>query len=477
MQMKKLITSLFIFSSLFCLSQKQGAIWYFGDHAGLDLSNSMATPLVNGATYNAGTNGSEGTAVLSDSAGNLLFYTNGQYAWNRNHQIMPNGDSLLGNISSTQSAIIVPKPGSSRYFYIFTIDDFNNDNLKYGFRYSVVDICLDGGFGDILASEKNIKLLDTVAEKITAVRHANGLDYWIIVHKYFSNAFYSYHLSPSGIVDTSISYIGSTHPGLMVGVGGAIGELKASPDGNKLAIVNGQSAPNIAEYFNYNRNTGIVSDCVSVQTNSNYSYYGVSFSPDNSKLYISCWLNNNGIYQFDLNAGGGNPDSVKASKTQVTNLTCYAMQLAMNGKIYISRAGNPGYVSVINYPDNPGLSCGFKDSAIYLNGKTCSLGLPNFIDSYDYSNTTYDCSNGIEELSIKQALLYPNPTSGNFSIKTLYGVAIISIYNSLSQAVYENKHPSQNQEIDLSDQNPGVYFCKIQSEAGEKVLKVIKTNP
>lgn len=76
---------------------------------------------------------------------------------------MPNGDSLLGNPLSTQAALVIPLPGSSRYFYLFTTDDFYLDSLKYGFRYSVVDICLDNGYGDVITGNKNIFLLDTVA--------------------------------------------------------------------------------------------------------------------------------------------------------------------------------------------------------------------------------------------------------------------------------------------------------------------------
>jgi hypothetical protein len=285
-------------------AQKQGNIWYFGNHAGLDFNGSIPVALTNGQTYSPDGSPIEGCAVISDSTGSLLFYTNGNKVWNQNQQVMPHGDSLDSDFSSTQAALIIPQPGSSRYFYVFTVDDFYEDHLKYGFRYSMVDITLDNCLGDVITNQKNILLLDTVCEKLTGVRHTNGTDYWIIVHKYFSNTFYSYHLSSAGIVDTVVSQIGSVHPANMVGLGGAIGQLKASPNGNMLAIVNGNSNHSIAEYFNFDKNTGIVSNLVNIQTDTLYNYYGVSFSPDNSKLYISCWLNNNGVYQFNLNAAG-----------------------------------------------------------------------------------------------------------------------------------------------------------------------------
>lgn len=426
--MKKIFILLIIFLPLLSIAQKQGNIWYFGADAGLDFNSGIPIPLTNGQTYTSYNSCAlEGTAIISDSSGALLFYTNGQTIWNKNQQIMLNGDSLLGNYSSTQAALIVPQPGCSRYFYVFTTDDFCNNNLKYGFRYSIVDICLDNGLGAVMLNQKNLKLLDTVCEKITAVRHANGIDYWVIVHKYFSDAFYSYHLSSAGIVDTVISHIGSIHPDTADDqyTGPAIGQLKSSPNGNKLAIVTGNSgnANNaIAEYFDFDNNTGIISNCVSIKTNPN-NYYGVSFSPDNSKIYITYWLNSgSGVCQFNLNAGDGNADSVIASRTIIINnvYNYWALQLATDGKIYVALSGN--YISVINNPNSIGVNCNFVDSAIYLNGKICSFGLPNFIDSYDYSNTIYNCETTINEEQAynNNAVLYqnsPNPFGEGTMIK------------------------------------------------------------
>ncbi|MEO8147332.1 MAG: T9SS type A sorting domain-containing protein [Bacteroidia bacterium] len=402
-QRLKVIGLLFLFGmscGVLHAQNKQGNIWYFGDHAGIDFNSGSPVALTNGQTYSPDINSLviEGTAVISDSSGALLFYTNGTKVWNKNHLVMPNGDSLLGNFSSTQSALIVPQPGSSRYFYVFTTSDFYYQDLQYGFRYSMVDICLDGGSGDVITNQKNILILDTVAEKLTAIRHANGTDYWIIVHKYYSDAFYSYHLSAAGLIDTVISHVGSRHP-LNSNpniTGYAIGYLKASPNGQKLCCVstNGYC---IAEYFDFDKSTGIVSNCVNIQTDSVYNYYGVSFSPDNSKLYIAGNLNDYNIYQYDLNAGSGNPDSVKASRTPVAiqGNNYLALQLMTDGKIYVAR-GNPStYLGAINLPNNLGLSCNYLDSAVYLNGKTASFGLPNFIDSYDYSNSIYNCITGI----------------------------------------------------------------------------------
>lgn len=472
--MNKLLT-VFILLPLFCVGQKQGNIWYFGNHAGLDFNSGSAIPLTDGQTYPYDATPIEGTAVISDSSGALLFYTNGMKIWNKNHQVMPNGNGILSSFSSTQSALIVPQPGSSRYFYVFTTDDFYLHELEYGFRYSIVDICLDSGLGDVMVNQKNILLLDTVAEKLTAIRHANGLDYWIIVHKFFSDAFYSYHLSTSGIINTVISHVGSFHP-LQTALQdnwASIGYLKASPDGSKIAIVNANTGPHaIAEYFDFDKNTGIVSNWINLQTQSNfqnnYQYYGISFSPDNSKLYITHCLNQNGIYQFDLNAGNGNRDSVIASKTRITGQEwSWSLQLATDGKIYSTSQGQ--YLSVINNPNNAGIACNFIDSAIYLNTGITSIGLPNFIDSYDYSNATYNCATtGInDEDLIDKVSAFPNPFTTQTTLQTdkVLNDATLTLYNSLGQQARQvNNINGQTVTLHRDNLPSGLYYLQLTQD-------------
>ena len=400
------------------LCQNQANIWYFGDHAGIQFNSGSPTSLTNGAigfenNFNyAGinVNYSEGTSAISDSLGNLLFYSDGQKIWNQNHQIMYNGDSLMGNFSSTQSSIIVPKPNSSRYFYVFTVDDQNESQLKYGFRYSIVDICLDNGFGGVISTQKNILLLDTVAEKVAAVKHSNGIDYWIVTHKLYSDKFYAYLLTENGISDTVISQIGSIHPY-------AQGQLKISPNGEKLALSANQHyiPPYYLELFDFNKTTGHVFNPISLVSPYNLPVFGIEFSPDNSKLYCVYSGTNPqgmGIVQYNINAG--TESNINNSMNIVYNTTSAialrALQLGPNGKIYQVSANNPKYLLSINYPNNYGISCNVQDSAVYLNGKRGSIGLPSFISDFAYHNNDYKCFNSISEVNIYNSLKnYPNP--------------------------------------------------------------------
>ena len=136
------LTNLFLLLSAFGLhAQHKADIWYFGDYAGMDFRNGSPVALTNSAMSQY-----EGCATISDKDGNLLFYTDGMTVWNKNHSIMQNGTGLMGAPSSSQSGIIVPKPGSNNLYYIFTVP-FETD--PGGLRYSIVDMTLNGGLGAV----------------------------------------------------------------------------------------------------------------------------------------------------------------------------------------------------------------------------------------------------------------------------------------------------------------------------------------
>jgi hypothetical protein len=135
---KSTIIFLSHFFICFALQAQQNNNWYFGQRAGIRFSGSpgQVTPvtLTDGAMIT-----DEGSAAISDSNGQLLFYTNGITVFNRQHQVMLNGNDLKGNISSCQAVIIVPVPGNDSIYYIFTTDAIEN-NFSSGYNYSIVNM-------------------------------------------------------------------------------------------------------------------------------------------------------------------------------------------------------------------------------------------------------------------------------------------------------------------------------------------------
>ncbi|MCF6295551.1 MAG: cell surface protein, partial [Flavobacteriaceae bacterium] len=97
--MKKILLILTLFISINVAGQGEAANWYFGFGAGMqfDLATGNTTALNDGQLST-----NEGCSTISDANGNLLFYSDGTTVWNRNHQVMPNGNGLFGDSSSTQ---------------------------------------------------------------------------------------------------------------------------------------------------------------------------------------------------------------------------------------------------------------------------------------------------------------------------------------------------------------------------------------
>lgn len=468
-----LISLLLILTFYTTYGQKQGNIWYFGDHAGLNFNNNPPTPLLNGQTDFPGTSQfNEGCSSISDSSGSLLFYSNGMKIWNNQQQIMPNGNSLMGHSSSTESCIILPQPNSQRYFYVFTTDAAEN-NYQNGLRYSIVDMCLNNGKGDILAASKNIFLADTLAEKLICIKHSNGSDYWIVAQKLQTDIFYSFKLTSIGIVDTVISHTGTQR---FVGVG----QMKASPNGQMIA----DASPNdwflgafhngFTSLLDFDPATGIVSNERTLSSAS--TEYGVSFSQDNSKLYFSK-MGYGEVYQYNLNAG--NLSAIIASKTNIISNgpdSWRQMQLGPDGKIYLSRTSK-SYLSIIENPNNSCPACSYVDSAIYLGGQLTSFGLPNFIAGYDYSNTSYNCQVGINQINNSDLAMkvYPNPAQGAFTIelpeKEIFTLLVSDI---MGRKIYERKNSNGIVKIDCSSFSDGIYFIQAVNDENILTYKFIK---
>lgn len=357
-------------------AQLEGQNWYMGNQAGVSFASGFPVALTNGQMTSY-----EGCATLSSPNGQLIAYTNGENVWDRSHQVMPNGSSGLGGHNSTsQTALLLPAPNNQQLVYLFCIDAIDN-NLVGGLRYSLIDLNAHGGLGDVTTTKGIVLPTPTVGgkvtEKLTAVRHANGRDYWIVVHGWQSNAFYSFLLSPSGISTVPVvSNIGSVHQGggSFFNAGNAIGCMKASPDGRHLALA---QRDNLSELFDFNNATGGVSNYVSLGA---WSYnYGVEFSPDNSRLYISLVLDGQ-LMQFNLLAGS--PAAIRASAQLVgTGARSGTLQLGPNNKLYIATYNNL-YMDVVNNPNALGTACGYQANAVSLGGKLGQNGLPNMPNAF-----------------------------------------------------------------------------------------------
>lgn len=367
-------------------AQGQNNNWYFGTLAAVSF-NSGTPVSISGSAINT----NEGCASVSDASGNLLFYTDGSLVWNRNNQIMnANNVVLLGNGSSTQSAIIVPKPASATEYYVFTADQGGYGGPNLGVHYSIVDMALNSGLGGLTTT--NVLLLAPPAtEKLSACRHNNCSDYWVLTHSFGDNQFQAFQVTANGVLPPVVSNVGTPHLNTSGQFNETIGHLKISPDRSKVAV-SVYGTPGFAEVFDFDASTGIVSNPIAT-LNSNTqngfdSFYGLSFSPNSNLLYVGFTgivAQPNEVRQYDLTAGSS--AAIQASvqivaTSPIGGTSIYgALQLGPDDKIYMVDLTNQ--LSVINNPDVPGAGCGFQAGAVTLSFGSGTFGLPNLIDDSD----------------------------------------------------------------------------------------------
>lgn len=366
--------------------------WYFARHAGMRFD--AAGPV---ALSDAAINTVEGSASISDADGQLQIYTDGIRIWNRLHQVINGADQLGGSLTSTQSALIVPWPGSLTRMLVFSVD---SEGGPKGVSYVVVDMQLNGGLGGI--SQTATRLLDRSTEKITAVQHCNGRDYWIIVHEAGNASFRVWLLTAAGLSSApQIITVGTAHD---VQAQANIGYLKASPNGRWLAIAS--FGGSFVEMFRFNNATGLISEPFLLNDLQWTEPYGLEFSPGNQFIYVSGIEARPTIFQFDLSRP--TPQSIRDSRVAVAveNDNRYgALQTGPDGRIYVAKnAGH--YLAVIHEPDQPGIACSFADDDFFLGTGESAIGLPSFVPAFfaplpelDLRFTSTECT-GAGELAI-----------------------------------------------------------------------------
>jgi len=352
--------------------------WLFAAHAGINFN-----PIKTGATptiMTGNTNSQEGCATISDSEGELLFYTNGETIFTKYNEVMMNGTGLSSSGTSTQSSIIVPRPDTNKY-YVFTTDFNGSPN---GFEYSIVNMDLQGGEGEV--ETKNIKLInDPVSEKVTACNHLTEDAYWIITHTSGDSSYYAYKLNSTIISGPIISNVGSIH-------NTARGYMKTSPNGEK--IISLLYDEDIIDVGDFDAATGGVSNILTL-TGLTYDVgpYGLEFSSDSSKFYVSEGAGEK-IYQFDLSYTTASDivENVIELPT-ISGASLGALQMGADEKIYVADLNNP-FLHVIHRPNGLGVQCNlhvndFSLTSSTITGITSQWGLPNVITTKALSCDRY----------------------------------------------------------------------------------------
>ena len=309
--------------------------WVFGYGCALSFATGVPVP-VSGRLNVSGEPG----AQMSDGAGNLLFYSDGLKVYTAGNAIMPNSNGLLAGYSSHNGVIAVPRPGSVSQYFLFTVRQWEDGPTANPVNYSVVDMTLNAGQGDIPSGQKNILVVlpgspTTMVEGVALIPHCNGTDWWLILNGdgTASGKIFVTLVTSAGPTTTTVYNIGMTMAGVPAGA------ITPTPDGTRIAMANLSSKQIAAD--NFDRATGVPTTVLAPMAVN--AWADVALSPDGKLIYYSFDDGTTiGVRQMEI--------ATLQVRDVLLNQRC-GIKPGPDNKIYLGSGGAPA-IHCINYPNS-----------------------------------------------------------------------------------------------------------------------------
>jgi hypothetical protein len=318
----------------------------------------------------------DNNTVFSDSNGKVVAIFNGYWVNDRSWEKMKGGDSLryenepnlFGYSVSDipQGGMFLPWPNHPDSLLLFYVSQGNAGIQSFvelaslHLQYALIRLSGNSGLGEVTI-RRYVVLEDTIQYgRLSACKHANGRDWWMMINERNTNRWYQYLLDPSGI-----NLLGQQEIGLPIIDG--LSQSAYSPDGMHYAAFNAIDINNdYLDVYDFDRCVGLFSNHRQLHFSGGFAG-GVAISPNSKYLYVSYTTK---LYQYDLKA----PD-LADSEILIdvydgyinTSATVWDFsQLAPDGKIYICSPGSTKIVHVIHSPDEAGTACQFEQHGIHL---------------------------------------------------------------------------------------------------------------
>ncbi len=430
---------------------------------------------------------------VCDDDGKLLFYTNGCQVANRLHQVMPNGTDLndgylidvihdgeCDGYRSGNSLTILQDPINTQGYYIIhkqiDIDSISGELFHNTVLYSYIDMSLDNGLGDVtIKNEPWIENTPLLSGYLTAIRHTNQKDWWIIQPMEESKGFITSILNEDGPQEIRKDTI---EP-FFSEIENAAGNAKFSPDGKKYAIFNQFQNLNI---YDFDRLTGKLSNRLHFEVDhpDGLGVFGfLEFSPNSRFIYANT---EDTIFQVDLATESEidkiQPIGVWDGSNDPTPTAFFGTVLAPDCKIYIKSGSGSRRYHIIHSPNEKGEACDFEQGVLLpqISPLRTSPNFPRYrVDMEDNPCGDSYFSHTKEEDQNFEFLIIPNPAENSISISIdALNTTTVSISNSIGQIQYSDSSYQMNSQIEISEWQPGVYFVTITNGNASYSMPFIK---
>ena len=434
-------------------------------------------------------------ASVCDGNGKLAFYTSGVFIANGAHEFIENGDDLAAGarlgwdemLPITQGAIVLTFPQKEDAYNLIHIGlSWNSAQGVSGspLLHTIVDMKDNNGKGRVIKKNGVITEALLAGGRLTATRHANGRDWWVVNAGSDDETYYKHLVTPDTIFLNDTQEMESI---IWDGLGAAV----FAPDGSKYVFFTQNNIEkNYVYLYDFDRCTGQLSNELRIELLDAPPEIkgGVSISSNSRFLYVSSYYE---LYQFDLLAEDIEHsvdtiaiyDEIEYKVPGFDSLFLstgfsYA-QLAPDGKIYINTTGATNLLHVIHQPNLKGDSYQFEIRGVELPTLN-SFSMPNFpnyrlgaLEGSPCDTLELDQIVAYEEIQTPPPIpLFPNPAVHELTInlREVPGQVRFDLYEISGRRVLERQlQGGIVQSLDIGGVEAGIYHAVIRN--GEGVLK------
>ncbi len=406
---KLLMLCLFVLNAVMTQAQKEDFVWPLGSPSGSTIEGLIADS-INKLYWPFDFNFNEdpmridyklsrisdpnGTlSSICTKSGNLFCYSHGRSVFDSNSQFAINGDTIGFDqywklwehpkynfgYSISQGVIVLPFPGYvDSVFYMAMKYDYLKD-VQTGVYWGIIAGYKDGLQARVVNKDNLIDHGFLGSGMTKAVRHANGRDWWIIIISGDNTTYYTYLLAPSGLKLRHVQNIGKKQSGFNSG------NAAFSYDGSRYAVIDGRYIPQqaVISIYDFDRCSGLLSNPHHKEIYIPKFSLGQSvvFSPNGNFLYAN---SDSTLYQIELNKTNypineiAHFDGFQSLPDPSFYFTPFGFWAeGPDGRHYnVSGAGTALHMHVMDYPNEEGEGCSFRQHAIRIPNNPWTI--PNF---------------------------------------------------------------------------------------------------